>query len=207
MHRGFNKVFEDNLYERVLQVVKPLLAVERNYFGNELYYDNTIYFGGHSLGGADSQLFGTYFAHFHPNVKTYITTLGAPRQGNYGYKILVESMPNLSVWRMVNCRDVVPRVPNFNYYHAGSLMWKKCVGPKEDPIPNDVVEAYYRQSGDPEQELAPVPRSFVVNSIEATMISDHFGYAYLEWLEYARNSFPHYGRNWTSEFESLLLPL
>lgn len=188
-----------------MAVIQPLLDKPSAVFENELYYENTIYFGGHSLGGADSQLFGTYFAHFHPEVKTYITTLGSPRQGNYAYKILVESMPNLSVWRMVNCRDVVPRLPNFNYYHAGNLMWKKCLGPKEDPIPNDVVEAYYRQSGDLEQDYASTPRSFVVNSFESTMIADHFGYAYLEWLEYARHSFPNYGKNWTSTFEPMLV--
>ena len=84
-------------------MIESLLDEPSNPFEREKYYDSKISFGGHSLGGADSQLFGTYFAHFHPEVETYITTLGSPRQGNFAYKVLVELMPNLSVWRMVNC--------------------------------------------------------------------------------------------------------
>jgi len=87
---------------------------------------------------------------------------------------------------MVHCRDVVPRVPNFNYYHAGHLMWKRCNPPSGDKISNDVVEAYYRHDGDLEQEFAETPRSFAVISLDPTMITDHFGPAYLEWLEYGR---------------------
>ena len=198
VHRGFNGVFSDGLYDTVLSYIRPLL--ERTNSANELYYNNTIHIGGHSLGGANAQVFGTYYAYFHPDVKTYVTTLGSPRQGNYAYKVLGESLSNLSVWRMVHCRDVVPRVPNFNYYHAGHLMWKRCNPPSGDKISNDVVEAYYRHDGDFEQEFAETPRSFAVRSLEPTMITDHFGPAYLEWLEYGRN----YGKNWTSFFEPML---
>lgn len=197
MHRGFNGVFSDGLYQTVLDAIMPLLERESN---NELYYDNTIYFGGHSLGGANAQVFGTYFAHFHPNVKSHVITLGSPRQGNYAYKILSESMQNLSIWRMVNCRDVVPRVPYFGYYHAGHLLWKKCNPPGDEKLRNDIVEAYYRHTGDVDQKLANTPRNFVVRSIEPTMITDHFGGAYLEWLEYGI----HYGKNWTMVFEPLM---
>ncbi len=200
VHRGFNNVFSDGLYDTILDVIIPLL--QRESTNGELYYKNTIHFFGHSLGGANAQVFGSYFAHFHPQIKTYVTTLGAPRQGNYAYKIFVESRPNLSVWRMVNCRDVVPRVPNFQYYHGGHLMWKKCSPPSsKEPVGNNIVEAYYRQSGDFSQKFAEVPHEFIVNSYENSMISDHFGYAYLEWLGYGL--FHGNGKNWTSVFEPI----
>jgi len=219
VHRGFNNVFSGGLYEKVLKDIETLL--QRTMMGgegNDLYYNNTIHFYGHSMGGANAQIFGTYYAFFHSHIKTYVTTLGAPRQGNYAYKILVESLQNLSVWRMVNCRDVVPRVPQFQFYHAGHLLWKRCDPPEKDKndstkdetsITNDeslldekneVVEAYYRQSGDEGQELIATPSTFIVRQYEPTIISDHFGDAYLEWLGYAsgiRN-----GANWTTYFQS-----
>ena len=63
------------------------------------------------------------------------------------------------------------------------------------------MEAYYRQSGDEEQQYSEVPQSFVISSYEATMVSDHFGSQYLQWLEYARISQD--GGNWSSVFEPL----
>ena len=207
VHRGFNGVFNGGLYDDILQDISSLLQITmsdknvgNNDDGNDLYYDKTIHFYGHSLGGANAQLFATYYAFFHQDIKTYVVTLGAPRQGNYAYKILVESLQNLSVWRLVNCRDVVPRVPLFQYYHAGHLMWKRCDPPNHSELSNDVVEAYYRQSGDSSQGLISSPSEFVVRQFEETMISDHFGDMYLEWLEYANGNGKN--QNWTTYFQS-----
>ena len=92
VHRGFNGVFSDGLYDTLLEDITPLLQRESGQDnGGGLYYENIIHFFGHLLGGANAQLFGTYFA-FFPEVKTLVTTLGAPRQGNYAYKILVECL-------------------------------------------------------------------------------------------------------------------
>jgi hypothetical protein len=169
--------------------------------GGDLYYNNTIYFYGHSLGGANAQLFATYYSFFHPEIKSKVITLGAPRQGNYGYKILVESLENLSVWRLVNCRDAVPRVPYFQYYSAGHLMWKRCNPPNaQQGLSNDVVEAYYRDSGDTTQDLIATPSDFIITQYEDTMISDHMGDMYLEWLEYANGLGKN--QNWTTYFQS-----
>ena len=71
----------------------------------------------------------------------------------------------------MHCRDVVPRVPNFNYYHPGHLLWKRCNPPSGDKISNYVVEAYYRHGGDLEQEFAETPRSFAVRSLEPAMLN------------------------------------
>ena len=53
VHRGFNGVFSDGLYDTVPSYIRPLL--ERTNSANELYYNNTIHIGGHSLGGANAQ--------------------------------------------------------------------------------------------------------------------------------------------------------
>lgn len=201
VHRGFNGVFSDNLYEDILNDINPLLQRTIDGDNQQLYYNNTIYFYGHSLGGANAQLFATYYAFFHEDIKTHVVSLGAPRQGNYGYKILVESIQNLSVWRLVNCRDVVPRTPMFQYYHAGHLMWKRCDPPDSNSgLSNDVVEAYYRGTGDLEQGLLAVPQEFIIRSYEQTLFSDHFGAEYLEWIEYARGNGKN--KNWTTYFQS-----
>jgi hypothetical protein len=195
------------LYDTVVSVVRPLL--DRVSDDGTLYYNNTIHFGGHSLGGARAQIMGTYFAFFHPSVRTHVTTLGSPRQGNFAYKVLVESLPKLSVWRMVHCRDVVPRVPLFQYYHAGHVMWKHC-----DPelshnhtVSQDltgVAEAYYRDYGDVDQGFAKLPLSYVIRHNEPTMIDDHLGVNYMEWLEYARNVVTDLETNWTYHFTKAL---
>lgn len=203
VHRGFNSVFSNGLYESVSEVIGPLLLERHEQDGvgeSSLVFGNEVYFGGHSLGGANAQVFGTYFAFFHPTINTHITTLGSPRQGNYAYKVLGESLMNLRVWRLVNCRDVVPRAPLFQYYHSGHLVWKRCDGPMNDKIGNAVVEAYYRDSGEIDLNYAHVPSSFVVRSNEETMISDHFGGSYIEWVQYALQT----GRNWTSVFEPVI---
>ena len=162
-----------------------------------MYFNNTIHFAGHSLGGANAQMFGTYYAFRNGAVKTYITTGGAPRQGNYAYKVLGESLPNLSVWRIVNCRDMVPRLPNINYYHAGHMMWRRCSGAFEEDLPNDVVEAYYRHTGDEDQGYAEVPTSY---GLPRLVWSDHGFDVHLEWLNFAKESTS--GKNWTSTFET-----
>jgi len=224
VHHGFNKVFSDGLYDTLLSVINPLLALKDD--NDALYYNNTIHFIGHSLGGANAQVFGTYFAFFHKNIKTHVTSLGAPRQGNLAYKVLAESLDNLKIWRMVNCRDVVPRVPMFQFYHAGHLLWKKCDPPSSNKIDDGnsssisqlttavhgVAEAYYRESGSEEMGYEKVPLSFVVKGYEKTIISDHLGGEYSEWLEYARSNVmssvdgSQNVANWTSTFSSASAP-
>lgn len=87
VHSGFNGVFSDDLYSKVMTVVEPLLDLRNDEDGNYTF-DKEINFVGHSLGGANCHLFGTYFAYFHPEVSTYITSVAAPRQGKFDMFIL-----------------------------------------------------------------------------------------------------------------------
>ena len=189
------------VYDKILWAIKPLLSKTLPN-SNELYYDNAVHFAGHSLGGANAQIFGTYFAYFNPEVKAHVTTIAAPRQGNYAYKILGESIPNLAIWRIVNCRDSVPRA-FFTFYHAGHLIWRRCNPPGEEELPNDVVEAYYRQYYDEDDKVdgyALLPDSWSIGFFETEgLASDHYRIGYMEWLDYALSSTE--GKNWTSSFE------
>jgi pimeloyl-ACP methyl ester carboxylesterase len=194
VHEGFNTaLFSQSLFD----VASDIL----------LDFD-TVWICGHSLGGANSQLFGTYFAYRYPEVNTYVTTFGSPRIGNYGFKVWADSLKNLNVWRFVNRRDLVPRTPSTNYDHAGHIMWKEpcegCDGP---------VVAHYRQTGDPEQgyegigsagftlcksirgeiELCVTHPSLIKAILDAVFIAargnesitDHYMVGYNEWLQFA----------------------
>jgi hypothetical protein len=193
VHKGFNQVFSDNLYEDIVEVVDDLLQDEET-------YNNTIYFVGHSLGGANAQVMGSYYAHFHPRIQTYVTTFGSPRQGNFVYKLFGESMPNLNVWRLVYCRDVVARMPSVRYYHTGHLLWNHCA---RDGNANK-VQAFYRQAGDLFRDLSHVPLlEWVVRPSDGTaIIADHFSPLYLGWIDIAKESLG--ASNWTNTFESSL---
>jgi len=186
VHRGFNSVFSNNAYMKIINIITPFLQRKDDH-GN-LYYNNSVYFAGHSLGGANAQLLGTYYAVLNPHINTYVTTLGSPKQGNYAYKLLGESLTNLSVWRLVLCRDVVPRIPLIQYYHSGHIMWKRCIdqpwGDRFDVVDkDDLVQAYYRQAGDEDQGYADLPQSWMIQYNEPTIISDHFAGAYMNWIE------------------------
>lgn len=82
---------------------------------------------------------------------------------------------------MVNCRDVVPRVPGFQYYHAGHLMWKRCDQPPAS-VDSFFAEAYYREQGD-FKFYEKLPLDFVIKSYEKTFASDHYTSEYRQWLE------------------------
>ena len=116
VHAGFNTIFESS-YEEICSILMPLLL--------QLQQHRTVYFIGHGLGGARAMLVGTYFAFHHPTIATHVQTFGQPRCGNLGFKILLESIVNLNVWRIVNGQDPVIRSPFHKYYHAGHLLWRR----------------------------------------------------------------------------------
>jgi len=128
VHKGFNQVFR--IYEQILEYLSPLSY-------------ETLSVTGHSLGGANAQLFATMYAFQNPHISVNCATYGQPRTGNIGFKAFVESIYNLNMWRFVNQDDIVPRVPSFlmDFTHAGHLMWKQK---EQETI---AVSAYYRQVG------------------------------------------------------------
>jgi hypothetical protein len=161
VHSGFNDaLFSDNLYAEL----KGLLI---DYLDDPMY-NNTVYVTGHSLGGANAQLFGTLLAYENPDIKIIITTFAAPMVGNYGFKVLADSLKNMNNWRFVNRQDAVPRGPIFpkGYYPAGHIMWKQ-------PGENGPVVAYYRQTGDAEQGYEPIGSSFYTSKCISVLQTCH----------------------------------
>jgi hypothetical protein len=149
-HSGFNDaLFSDDLYAEL----KMLL------FGNleDPMYNNTVYVTGHSLGGANAQLFGTLLAYENAEVQVIVTTFASPMVGNYGFKVLADSLKNMNNWRFVNRQDVVPRGPVPDYFPAGHIMWKQ-------PGENGLVVAYYRQTGDSKQDYDAIGSSFYTST-------------------------------------------
>jgi hypothetical protein len=144
VHEGFNRVF-DAAYENITKIIDPLLQAG---------HYSSVSIIGHGLGGAKASLFATYYAFHHPTTAVYVQTFGQPRCGNFGFKILLESIPNLNVWRLVNQQDVVPRAPFSNYHHAGHLVWKQMpltAATSDDRDNNEDIAIYpgfFRTVGD-----------------------------------------------------------
>jgi hypothetical protein len=162
VHGGINDQVFRIAYDEIVTILLEQLKSSSSPF------DNTIYSIGHSLAGARASLFGTYFAYHHPTVATYVETFGQPRCGNMGYKMLLESIPNLNVWRFVHDQDHMVRVPFLQYHHAGHLCWKRRQRQGADAAAYGVVvnntnnatmtkeyeyEAFFRTIGDPSLEL------------------------------------------------------
>jgi hypothetical protein len=167
-HRGFNRMFR--IYNQILDFVTPLLNENRN----------NLYVTGHSLGGANAQLFSAHFAFDNPLKNVYLTTFGAPRCGNRGFKIFSEQIINLNMFRLVNGNDVVPRVPYDNYDHAGHLVWRQ-------PESNKVT-AYFRQIGSKVwnyQGSQDFSMAIFKSETASILIEDHMMSGYMEWFELA----------------------
>jgi hypothetical protein len=161
VHSGFNDaLFSQNLYA-------DLKAFLFDYLDDPMY-NRTVYVTGHSLGAADAQLFGTLLAYDNPDVHVIVTTFGSPMVGNYGYKVLADSLKNMNNWRFVNGQDVFARNPIVptGYYPAGHIMWKQ-------PGENGLVVAYYRQTGDAEQGYVPIGNGFYTGKCISVLLIFH----------------------------------
>lgn len=107
VHRGFNREVND-LWPRL---EKALVSNER-----------TLWFTGHSLGGAMSAICAgrCKLSHIKSDPEG-LFTYGSPRVGNRRYVNYVR----LNYYRWVNNNDIVPRVPPtwFGYRHAGQELY------------------------------------------------------------------------------------
>lgn len=119
VHSGFYEVSHRFLPEIVetMSMTKPKL----------------VFLCGHSLGAATVILLSTILAQAYPSTKFVSYCFGTPRVGNGKFHDRVTSLPNLSIWRVVNYYDQIqdlpwPVTPNFQkpfdlpfyYEHAGN---------------------------------------------------------------------------------------
>ena len=84
---------------------------------------------GHSLGGALATLCAAELAVLLPETMVICYTFNAPRVGNIAFVERVGSLPNLRVYRINSCGDVVPCLPPYcGYVHTPALQEQRIVG-------------------------------------------------------------------------------
>jgi hypothetical protein len=116
VHAGFNNaVFNNGLFDRIRKTI------------NEIKFDNPdfrLLLTGHSLGAADSVLTAVAMK-LQPEWKQELISsinFGCPKTGNWAWNNYVNSMDGLSIWRVVNGLDLVPRLPGIRFHHVGHTM-------------------------------------------------------------------------------------
>jgi triacylglycerol lipase len=112
VHRGFKQEVDD-----LWPVLEGIIATE----------ERTLWFTGHSLGGAMATICAgrCYLAHI-PAMPEAVYTFGAPRVGTKRYVNHVD----VDLTRWVNNNDIVPRVPPrwLGYTHTGRRMYINAYG-------------------------------------------------------------------------------
>lgn len=191
VHRGFNGVFR--VYDNIVAKLADL----------ELDDNAALYVNGHSLGGANAQLFAVYYAFANPKRSVYLTTFGQPRTGTWGLKLFAERLQNLNMWRVVYEDDIVTRIPYDEFIHAGHLLWKS--------VKANFVRSFYRHIGNDQKNFKGV-RDFslaVLNGLQkdsvSELIGDHFMDNYVQWMDSAcaTNTTTLSSAYFTNDFERL----
>lgn len=85
-------------------------GVDRQFAPGRTRRDRPTVVTGHSLGSALATLFVLEESIKHKFDISLISTLASPRVGNLEFKHVFDALP-LTSWRVVNIRDVVPKVP------------------------------------------------------------------------------------------------
>ena len=170
VHRGFNEAsFADNLPSDIEEAVDLLL---RDVYGK--FEDRegapTIYFTGHSLGGAQAHILSAYLAFQRPDLSVRMVNFGAPQVGDEAFKNFSEILENLSMFRFVYGDDVVARLPGLgSFEHSGHLMQMEREG----------ITAYWNTVGDEIGDFAGIPKQW----IRGNDYGDHDMWRYLIYLE------------------------
>ena len=93
---------------------------------NEAYTNNqSIWFTGHSLGGALASLAAFGLTHFTPFSFQGMYSFGQPRVGAWGFSRLVNQSLKQQMFRFANNNDFVTFLPPFlfRYAHVGQLYY------------------------------------------------------------------------------------
>ena len=71
-------------------------------------------------------MFSAFYAFRYLLKSIHTITYAQPRVCNVVFKVWMELLHNLNLWRVVNQQDIVPRIPSFldGFNHAGHLMWR-----------------------------------------------------------------------------------
>ena len=104
VHRGFH-----NGFKRIKNQIKRVLGE---------HSPQEVIFIGHSRGGAIAQVAAWFFSDKY-NVSCY--SFASPRVGNKAFKKHLDLKVPVNI-RVAIDSDVAPKVPNINYFHAGTLI-------------------------------------------------------------------------------------
>ena len=111
VHSGFyNQIMKDNFFSKLCRMVEQCIQ-------NHPDYEWEI--TGHSAGAAHSILTGFLLSQSFPHKHFTVTSLAAPRIGDWEFTQIFERTENLTHYRVCYNRDVVTSVPTFGYYHTG----------------------------------------------------------------------------------------
>jgi len=131
VHQGFLKVVLQN-YDKIMQVVDDVLGATA-----EEGVVNKILVSGHSLGGALANIVAAKIKAKHPDVKVYLTTIGAPRTGDATFAKIVEEATEMAVrivdvqkakyWGELNY-DVVTQLPNYSCHFCNNAIYYMHAG-------------------------------------------------------------------------------
>ena len=141
VHSGFNHaLFYDDLPIKLLNHVTHL---------RKKYPTYKLYVTGHSLGAALSQLFSLYLSEYLPqDIIINNLNYGCPKVGNKEWAHVMNRRKQISSWRYVHNKDIVPRLmvsPKF--YHAGHNF----------QFDKDFARVFYYHYGDDELGYSGVP--------------------------------------------------
>lgn len=175
VHRGFNSaVFDNDGFLKVLRCVTSARlggpcdeAEERedNQIDATMLSGITpyqLYTTGHSLGAADSVLLGAALYMAFPTENIQSINFGCPKIGNVDWSYWIDSLQpgkrtghgnssttgSFEVFRFVNKMDLVPRLPELLFQHAGHTLQMSIGG---------IIRAYYNHWGDGDLGYAGVP--------------------------------------------------
>lgn len=172
-------LFKDDLYKKLYNDLNAVIREHSDY---------KVVVTGHSQGGAMSSIFSTYLCHKKPILKVYNTTFGSPRVGGETWKLWVNSLKNLTVWRYVLGADIIPSIPvmTMGYRHVGHNMHLDL---------NQSTKAYFCPSSPQEEEEAldlshPHEALTLFESI-VSPVKDHGIVEYLSFLNEHAKKDPH----------------
>jgi len=178
IHAGFNNaVFSHGIWEDICTRVRDLLQEHPSY---------KIWTTGHSLGAANAVLTATALA--IEGYSAVSVTVGCPRIGNSMWRDYFDSTNSLedrlSIWRLVLAWDLIPRLPDFHFYHIGHTiqLWSEKHG--SGKYAPDTVEAYYQHYGDEAKGYAGVDASWAIKPhVMPSAMTYHFIWHYVSAIE------------------------
>ena len=166
VHRGFNNaVFKHGLFDRIYDVVveyqQNMLSIQNSDPSSNTTTPFKIFTTGHSLGASDSILTAVALKLQTPflNQDIHSINFGCPKTGSHKWKKFVNGIDGLGIWRVVNGKDLVPRMPGIRFHHVGHTV----------QLESKDVKGYWLHNGDKKLGYKGVPFGWNGECIAACM--------------------------------------